>query len=605
MSNLSITPQWNDEINQVEPGELISAGPNGNANLATRQLAENIWYLRDDLNSKINLKAGINSVYKKSEVYNKSETYSKIEVYTKNEADSRINSLSATTYAGHKGYATLAAAQAAQASLPANTLVEVTNDTTTANNGVYLWNGTTLTKSTYDPKTVAVADAKAYADSQDAANNIPVAAGENLLTVTPTGNIYPIVTDASGNVIFGYDSSKDELFGVGLARNIPQTSTDNTDVQQTIVYGQSLSIGQNSTAISLNQPYDNMTFSGGVKTNTGTIVPLVETTVETPCSAIANTATLFAMQKSGVSQKKTKIFASTAGVGGAPIDSLKKGTSYYTTMLQHVTNAKNLVTATGQTFSTNTHVYIQGEQDTGGITQAAYLAKLRQLASDVNTDIKSITGQSSNVPTLIHQVAINAATTDGKIQKAQLDAGTNNSSIYLVTPIYIMPHHSDKVHLTEVGYKWMGAYFGRAQYELVTKGIEPKRLLPISASIANATVTINFSVPDLPLALDTTTIPQTQDYGFAVKVDGVAATIQSVSVNSDKVTIVLASAPATSSVIKVRYALDYLATGLNIANGASGNLRDSNADTVYIHDGTKTLYHWCPAFELTATNGVI
>ena len=25
MSNLSITSQWNDEINQVEPGELISA----------------------------------------------------------------------------------------------------------------------------------------------------------------------------------------------------------------------------------------------------------------------------------------------------------------------------------------------------------------------------------------------------------------------------------------------------------------------------------------------------------------------------------------------------------------------------------------------------
>ena len=52
MSNLSITPQWNDEINQVEPGELISAGPNGSANLATRQLAENIWYLKNIIDSK-------------------------------------------------------------------------------------------------------------------------------------------------------------------------------------------------------------------------------------------------------------------------------------------------------------------------------------------------------------------------------------------------------------------------------------------------------------------------------------------------------------------------------------------------------------------------
>lgn len=68
----------------------------------------------------------------------------------------------ATLPSGHKGYATLALAQAAQASLPANTLVEVTNDTTTANNGVYLWNGTTLTKSTYDVLT----SAKAYVDEK-------------------------------------------------------------------------------------------------------------------------------------------------------------------------------------------------------------------------------------------------------------------------------------------------------------------------------------------------------------------------------------------------------------------------------------------------------
>lgn len=57
----------------------------------------------------------------------------------------------ATLPIGHKGYATLALAQAAQASLPANTLVEVTNDTKASNNGVYLWDGTALTKSAYDP----------------------------------------------------------------------------------------------------------------------------------------------------------------------------------------------------------------------------------------------------------------------------------------------------------------------------------------------------------------------------------------------------------------------------------------------------------------------
>lgn len=59
---------------------------------------------------------------------------------------------------GHKGFSTLAQAQAAQSGLAANTVVEVLSDTTEANNGYYLWNGTTLTKSAYDP----LAQAKSY-----------------------------------------------------------------------------------------------------------------------------------------------------------------------------------------------------------------------------------------------------------------------------------------------------------------------------------------------------------------------------------------------------------------------------------------------------------
>lgn len=69
------------------------------------------------------------------------------------------NSLTAIA-GGHKAYQTLAAAQAAQATLPVNTVVEVTNDG--ANNGTYQWNGTTLTKSAYDPLT----QARTYTDNK-------------------------------------------------------------------------------------------------------------------------------------------------------------------------------------------------------------------------------------------------------------------------------------------------------------------------------------------------------------------------------------------------------------------------------------------------------
>ena len=68
--------------------------------------------------------------------------------------DSRVGDFQAQVVSlagGHLGYATLALATTASTELPANIVVEVTNDPTTVNNGLYLWNGTTLTKSAYDP----------------------------------------------------------------------------------------------------------------------------------------------------------------------------------------------------------------------------------------------------------------------------------------------------------------------------------------------------------------------------------------------------------------------------------------------------------------------
>lgn len=47
MSNLPITPQWHNTINQIEKDEFITGGTEGNANLATRQLAENIFWLKN------------------------------------------------------------------------------------------------------------------------------------------------------------------------------------------------------------------------------------------------------------------------------------------------------------------------------------------------------------------------------------------------------------------------------------------------------------------------------------------------------------------------------------------------------------------------------
>ena len=47
MSSLQFVPKWNININQLENGEPISAGEEGLINIAPKQLAENIWWLKD------------------------------------------------------------------------------------------------------------------------------------------------------------------------------------------------------------------------------------------------------------------------------------------------------------------------------------------------------------------------------------------------------------------------------------------------------------------------------------------------------------------------------------------------------------------------------
>lgn len=98
--------------------------------------------------------------------YNKSEVDTALALkapqattYTKAEVDTTF----AAYVGGRKAFTTLALAQAGQSTLTANTVVDVTNDPDPAKNGTYQWNGTTLTKSAYDPLT----QAKAYTDSVD------------------------------------------------------------------------------------------------------------------------------------------------------------------------------------------------------------------------------------------------------------------------------------------------------------------------------------------------------------------------------------------------------------------------------------------------------
>ena len=53
MSNLALVPTWHDNINMVDVTEPIVGGDGGNANLATRQLAESLLWLKQNMQALV------------------------------------------------------------------------------------------------------------------------------------------------------------------------------------------------------------------------------------------------------------------------------------------------------------------------------------------------------------------------------------------------------------------------------------------------------------------------------------------------------------------------------------------------------------------------
>lgn len=558
-----------------------------------------------------------------------------------------------------KTYPTLAAANADIANITLNTKVSVLSATEGGDYYKATAGAASLTKSAYDPltqskdytnKTIVEAVTLKKANDPSIINIVNDSLGNSMLWIERATGIFnaaglklsvymPInqlkpysssaviagAVDKDGNALWGVDKATGKFFAAGLDTSSKASSTKqknykyyaqkplSLEINHVLSYGQSLSMGATATAIlSAIQMYFNITFNTGPRKDseaTG-VIPLVEqfnnpsidgytNRGETHCSGLANYASQAMLKENGVNPADHVIFASTAGHGGYTIDQLKKGSAWYSVLIDHVNKAKNL--NVGKSYHVPVVPWIQGENNavSGGLQTpyAVYKAGLVQLQSDANTDIKAITGQVDPVRFITYQMSY-AARTWPDIAKAQLDLARENDNFMLATPMYHFPYAGDNVHLTNVGYKWAGAYFGRAYKQYMIDGRKPDFINPLSAYIKGDQIIVKFDVPTLPLKIDTSTLASTTNAGFKVMNGASEIAITSITASDDTVILQLASAPANS--VQVRYALDYLGLGLTITGGASGNLRDSTLDSIEIAGAIKPLYHVCPHFELTA-----
>ncbi len=100
---------------------------------------------------------------------------------------------------GNKSYKTYALMSAASGSIPANSKVTVTNDSTSSNNGDWNWDGTTFTKSVYDPLT----QAKTYTDDSVRSIEINRSQNKNKFTLDQIlFNTFPTATTGTRTVVY-------------------------------------------------------------------------------------------------------------------------------------------------------------------------------------------------------------------------------------------------------------------------------------------------------------------------------------------------------------------------------------------------------------------
>jgi hypothetical protein len=367
--------------------------------------------------------------------------------------------------------------------------------------------------------------------------------------------------------------------------------------------GQSLSVGVASTpALTTTQPYSNLMLSGGNGGvgSGGSFIPLIEGSVETISSSMANTIT------SNDTGNDFDVAVGLHGVSGYVYSQLKKGTSPYNTGMTQVTNAKSAALALSRVLRVIGVTTIHGETDNyNGVSGATYQTYLEEWQNDYNTDVKVITGQSSNIPLFLDQMSsfmssyANDATSEIPIYQylASLD---NPGDIILVTPKYFF-NYSDRHHLTGASSRWLGEYYGKVIKKVTIDHETWRPLSPTSVLRSGNIIYADFNVPAGILAFDTTLVSARTNYGFEYYDTTASASISSVEIfDSNTVKITLSGTPSGSNQ-RLRYAYTGVPgtnTGAQNAGSAAGNLRDTDS---YPSLYGNTLYNWAVHFDEAIT----
>jgi hypothetical protein len=371
--------------------------------------------------------------------------------------------------------------------------------------------------------------------------------------------------------------------------------------------GQSLSVGATGNpVVSTKQPYHNLMLSDAAPDpkydGQGDMLSLVPLTApirppgggapaypdniagETPSEGTSNQISALTLARGGFD---TVSVASNVGESGQSITVIEKGGTgkAYAATLYEAAAIKALAAQQGKSFGYGAILLTHGETDAD---DPNYEARIAKLGADYNADLKALTGQSQDIPMLISQQGTfpSAANSFGLSTLAAWQLGVKSPGLFLcVGPKYQYEYSPDNVHFPAAQYRRLGEKYGEVyvRARLMKEPWAP--LQPTKVSRSGAVLTVDFHVPDPPLAWEESISAPHQEIvtawaagrGFEVADSTGPLTITSVAITGTSVAVTLAAAP-TGQNLTLSYALIQDKSGYSggTDNGRRGQLRDSD-----------------------------
>lgn len=363
--------------------------------------------------------------------------------------------------------------------------------------------------------------------------------------------------------------------------------------------GQSLMMGAtDGVTLTTVQEYDNIGFPWH-STSPATALPLTTAlsqggNKENPMFGAAGHLKELILEENGIAfaANDYKLLVANTGNSGAPIDEISKGgvRGSFEAGISQVQSGFGIAASVNRTFVFQSVSWMQGESD-DGMPTATYLAKLKQIASDYNTDGKAITGQSRDVQFITYQLGRYGAR--DTVTPAYVMAAEQVPYIHLATPIYFMDF-VDGTHQTAVAAKWAGGYFGLVDKRVNIDRVGWEPLKPKHHSVIGNAVDLMFNHNGL--TFDTVMMPAQVNMGFTVfDAVGAAVAITSVTiVGPNRVRILCASAPQPGWRVKYGH---INVVGKTNYTGCGGNLRDNLGDRIVYAAINKPMHRWSIIFN--------